>query len=258
VQRLDAARVEGQSGWRVLYRAVTTSTNDDAQAERARGAPARTVVVADAQTAGRGREGRRFASPPGGLYASLLLRARAEDLPAPVVAALALAAAEAVEQVAGVPVAIKWPNDLWVGGRKVAGLLLEGGGSADAPVIAGIGVNLEGVPADLPSALRATLTALEPEAGRAISREDLLTALLQRVDARLGDLASTTRRAELGAAYARRQALVGRAIRWQEGGGERRGLLRAAGLEGLEVEEEGAGRRRLRAEHVLEVRPASA
>jgi BirA family biotin operon repressor/biotin-[acetyl-CoA-carboxylase] ligase len=254
--RLDASRVATASGWRVIHRAETTSTNDDASAARAQGAGSRTVVVADLQTAGRGREGRWFASPPGGLYLSMLVRADPDDLPAPLVAAVALAAAEALEAV-GVPhVAIKWPNDLWVGGRKVGGILLEGPGSPGAPVIAGLGVNLRQVPTDLPPPVRATLTALDHEVGRRVAREALLVALLGRVDARLVDLAAPASRALLAEAYARRQALLGAAIVWQEGGACHRGRLLAAGLLGLEVDEPGRGRRRLRAEHVVEVRAA--
>jgi BirA family transcriptional regulator, biotin operon repressor / biotin---[acetyl-CoA-carboxylase] ligase len=249
----DAARVERESGWTVLHRPRTASTNDDAQAARARGLGPRLLVIADAQEAGRGREGRRFASPPGGLYVSLLLEVAPEHLPAPAVAAVALAAAEAIEQTARVTVSIKWPNDLWIGGRKVGGLLLEG---SERFVVAGLGVNLRGVPDDLEPTLRETLTALHVEAGAAVAREDLLVALLARVDARLADLDAPASRGRLASDYAARQALLGRAITWREGGAAHRGRLLRAGLEGLEVEEPGGARRRLKAEHVLEVRPA--
>jgi BirA family biotin operon repressor/biotin-[acetyl-CoA-carboxylase] ligase len=256
VSRLDVSRVESATGWRVVHHALLGSTNDEAARLRAAGAGARTVVVADAQTAGRGREGRAFASPPGGLYASLLLAAEPADLPGPLVGAVALAAAEAVEAVSGCHTSIKWPNDLWIGPLKVGGILLEGGGGPSQLVIAGIGINVVGVPDALPADVRATLTALALAAGRPVAREALLIALLARVDQRLGELSDPAARARLGETYAAGQALLGRPITWLEGGQRHSGRLLAADLEGLEVETPEGARRRLRGAHVAEVRPA--
>ncbi len=252
----DVRRVERATGWRVVHQALTTSTNDEAARLRAAGAGARTVVVADAQTAGRGREGRAFASPPGGLYASLLLAAGPADLPGPLVGAVALAAAEAVEAVSGRPTSIMWPTDLWIGPLKVGGILLEGAGGPSQLVIAGIGINVVGVPSALPAEVRATLTALALEAGRPVAREALLIALLARVDQRLVELSDPASRVRLGAAYAACQALLGQRITWLEGGQRCAGRLLAADLQGLEVETPEGARRRLRGEHVAEVRPA--
>jgi len=255
-QRLDVQRVERATGWRVFHHALTTSTNDEAARLRAAGAGVRTAVVADAQTAGRGREGRAFSSPPGGLYASLLLAALPMDLPGPLVGAVALAVAEAAQAVSGRPTSLKWPNDVWIGSRKVGGILLEGASGTGQPVIAGIGINVVAVPDDLPPELRATLTALALEGGRPVAREALLIALLARVDARLAELREPAARARLGAAYAERQALLGEPISWIEGGQRHTGRLLAADLEGLEVEPPLGPPRRLRGEHVCEVRPA--
>ncbi|MDA1195839.1 MAG: biotin--[acetyl-CoA-carboxylase] ligase, partial [Planctomycetota bacterium] len=105
----DLARA---SGWRVEHRPETGSTNDVAGDILAAGASARTVVVADRQTRGRGREGRAYESPPGGLYVSLLVDAAPADRPGLVVALVACAAADAIEAVSGLAVGIKWPNEL--------------------------------------------------------------------------------------------------------------------------------------------------
>ena len=145
---------------------------------------------------------------------------------------------------------------MWIGSLKVGGILLEGASGTGQPVIAGIGINVVAVPEALPPELRATLTALALEAGRPVAREALLIALLARVDARQGELRDPAARARLGAAYAERQALLGRPITWIEGGQQRTGRLLAADLEGLEVETPQGPRRRLRGEHVSEVRPA--
>ncbi|MFM8979315.1 MAG: biotin--[acetyl-CoA-carboxylase] ligase [Planctomycetia bacterium] len=252
---LDTAAVAAHSGWAVVHRASTRSTNDDAAGLRAAGAPARTVVVADEQQAGRGREGRAFASPPGGLYASLLLPARGEDLPGPVVAAVALAAADALQAAGAREVALKWPNDLWLAGRKVGGILLEGPGGPRGLVVAGIGLNVAAVPAGLPEDLRRTLAALAPHVGHPVAREGLLVALLAAVERRLAQLEAPAARAGLAADYAARQALLGQAVTWLEGSTRQSGRLLAAGLEGLEVEQQGQ-RRRVRLEHAMDLKPA--
>lgn len=255
IDGLDTGAVAVASGWGVVHRRATRSTNDDAVLLRAAGVPARTVVLADEQQAGRGREGRAFASPPGGLYCSLLLAARAPDLPGPLVAAVALAVADALEACGARDVALKWPNDLWLGGRKVGGILLEGPGGPAGLVVAGIGLNVEAVPADLPADLRPTLAALVPHVGHAVARQDLLLHLLAAVDRRLAGLEAPAARERLAAAYAARQALLGADVTWLEGSARHAGRLLAAGLDGLEVEEAGQ-RRRVRLEHAMDLRPA--
>ncbi|MCW5804223.1 MAG: biotin--[acetyl-CoA-carboxylase] ligase [Deltaproteobacteria bacterium] len=126
---------------------VTGSTNDEAARLARAGASHGTIVVAERQTAGRGREGRAWSSPPGmGLYLSAVLR---PPLPLALVPPITLAIGVAVCDAAiafGAPATLKWPNDTLVGERKLAGVLVEAqsqGGRLDA-VIAGIGVNLAG------------------------------------------------------------------------------------------------------------------
>jgi BirA family biotin operon repressor/biotin-[acetyl-CoA-carboxylase] ligase len=228
---------------------------DEAARRRAAGACVRTAIVAEVQTAGRGRGGRAFSSPEGGLYASLLVAAEPADLPGPLVAVSGLAVAEALEDVAGVTCALKWPNDVWIGGRKVAGLLLESAGGALVSV--GVGVNVRAVPADLAADVRRTSTALDVEAGRPIPRERVLVALLGRIDAHLAGLRSPAARTALERAWHRRLALRDARVSWTEAGTRRTGrLLDASWADGLDVLDDAAGRRRLRGEHVQDVRPA--
>ncbi len=149
------------------------------------GAAEMTAVVADAQQSGRGRNGHVWESPPGvGLYVSVVLRPRVPADQLPVVTLLAgVAAAEAVSALAGVRAAIKWPNDVLVGGRKVAGLLCEADlQPASGPiVVAGLGVNVNTPVAALPPRVRFPATSLLAETGRCHDRERLLEGFLDRL-----------------------------------------------------------------------------
>ena len=252
----DVGAVEAESGWKVHHLASTTSTMDEVARRRDEGAGPRTVVVAGSQSAGRGREGRPFASPPGGLYASLLVGVGPLDVPGPLVAASALAVAEALEETAGVRAELKWPNDVWIGARKVGGILLERGGGGRPLVTVGLGVNVRSVPADLPEDVRRGLTALDAEAGRPIGLEPLLTAVLARMDRRLADLRAPASRSALAADWRARLALKGRRVSWTEAGVRRTGRFLDAALdEGLELVDDARGHRRVRAEQVQDLRP---
>lgn len=244
--------MEGRTGWRVVHHPRTTSTNDVAR-DVAHGA--RTVVVADEQTAGRGRAGRTFASPPGGLYASLVVDVPAEDIPAGVVALVALAAAEAIEGVTDAAVAVKWPNDLWIGRRKVGGILLERRG--DGLVVAGIGVNLMAVPAELPASVRAGIASLADVAPAAPARDDLLEALLLGVDRLQALRAGDDGAVRIESAWRQRIALLGRRVTFTLAGTRHEGVLQDVSLHrGLLV---GAGDSPpvwRAAEHVSDLAPA--
>lgn len=161
--------------------ASVASTNDEAKRLAAEGAPEGTVVLADEQSAGRGRRGRVWASPKGNLYLSAILRPRIEPGAAPPLApAMGLAVALAVEDVAPVTAELKWPNDVLVGGKKVSGVLTESviSGSKLAAVIVGIGVN---VGVELPPELAEIATTLSREAVRNVRRAEMEGALLQRM-----------------------------------------------------------------------------
>jgi len=135
-------------GYRSHSLDTVDSTNDEARRLAEGGAPDRTVVIAEAQTAGHGRRGRSWVSPRGNLFCSILLRPRCPPAMLPqitFIAALATRAAIAEAGVAESALSLKWPNDVLLGGRKVAGILLEGAmahGGHHGFVVVGIGVNL--------------------------------------------------------------------------------------------------------------------
>jgi BirA family biotin operon repressor/biotin-[acetyl-CoA-carboxylase] ligase len=174
------------------------------------------VAVADHQTAGRGRLGRTWTAPPGGsLLASILLR---PELPADslhlVTAAVGLSAVDACRVGAGVEARLKWPNDLVVGDRKVAGILAEADlGSASGPaVVVGIGMNVNW-PAPLPEELEATATSLDRAAGRPVDREALLVELLVGLEARYAGLGHEAGRRAVASEYRARCSTIGRVVR---------------------------------------------
>jgi BirA family biotin operon repressor/biotin-[acetyl-CoA-carboxylase] ligase len=148
-----------------------------------RGALDRTVVLADHQTGGRGRRGRRWEDEPGtSLLASILVRPQLEPSRLPTLSyATAVAVAEALAGVAPLEPRLKWPNDVLVGGLKIAGILLESRLSPVPIVVIGIGINLTQRRFPAPLAGRATSVALAT--GRAVDREVVLGALLDRFDA---------------------------------------------------------------------------
>lgn len=162
------------------------STNDEAARLARAGAVHGTIVVADTQTGGRGRLGRVWTSPPGGnLYLSCVLRPPLALPQTPALAlAIGIAVCDAVRSV-GAPAKLKWPNDILLGDRKVAGILLEAQsqGSRLESLIVGIGVNLSAqVPAEL-EAIATTVAAALPQPARvALTREQFLPVLLSSVE----------------------------------------------------------------------------
>jgi BirA family transcriptional regulator, biotin operon repressor / biotin---[acetyl-CoA-carboxylase] ligase len=184
-----------------VHHGVTDSTNERARALARAGAPHGTLVTAGEQTAGRGRQGREWTAAPGtSLLLSLVLRDAGPALP--------LAAAVALCEALPVEAEIKWPNDIWVERRKVAGILVEGRPQEGWAVL-GIGVNVSEAPP------LEHVTSL----GGAIGVEELLARLLDALDAWL-------RRPlpEVLAAWRPRDALLGEPVRWQDGSGEGAGI----------------------------------
>jgi BirA family biotin operon repressor/biotin-[acetyl-CoA-carboxylase] ligase len=160
--------------WRIVHLEKTGSTMADALAH-----PAGTVVVADEQTAGQGRLGRRWHSEPGaGLYLSAVMALPCPTETVPVITlALGLAVQETLQRLTGVSCDLRWPNDVLISGRKCAGILVQLHGDR---VIAGIGVNVN--QSAFAEELRSTATSLRIETGREWPREDLLDALLKTID----------------------------------------------------------------------------
>ena len=225
---------------------TTDSTNRVALALADMGAPDGTVVVADAQAAGRGRLGRTWYSPAGaGLYLSQIRRLDWPAARAPrVTLAVAVAAAQALEDL-GLSPGVEWPNDILLGERKVAGVLTElrtAGDRVDA-IVVGLGVNVERLPADAPTDVReraASVTEAMAAAGLApVGRAAVAGALLRRLqDAFVGLRATGTIDP---AAWASRSVTLGRRVRVLDPAGawEGRALdLREDGV--LLVERDGA------------------
>ncbi len=159
------------------YHEILDSSNRLLKDLAAQGAPEGTVVLADEQSAGRGRWGRSWQSPKGaGLLVSLLLRPgnHGPQKVSQLTAVFGVAVLRVVNRLPlSAPAKLKWPNDLWVEGRKLSGLLLESAGDG---IVAGLGLNCDQKAADLPPDIQATSLALL--CGRAPDREALLAAIL--------------------------------------------------------------------------------
>jgi BirA family biotin operon repressor/biotin-[acetyl-CoA-carboxylase] ligase len=166
------------------------STNDVAQTLAEQGFPEGTLVGSEMQTAGRGRHGREWASPPGaGLYVSVILRPTGGVAPLLTLAA-GVAAAEGIREATGLAVSLKWPNDVYVGSRKLAGILAEAGTSESGLnyVVLGIGINVMSTVYSPEIAGRAT--SLELELARPIDRGLVLATLLATLATRYRQLTS--------------------------------------------------------------------
>ena len=168
----------------VHYFETLNSTNDLAKELAAQGAPEGTVVVAEAQTRGRGRLGREWNSPPGvGLYVSLVLRPMLPPMELPqITLTTAVAVVRAVRRVTGLAPGIKWPNDLLLNGKKLGGILTEMETESDRirHVVVGLGLNVNN-PA-FPPEVAATATSLTLAVGRSFSRVLLLQAWLEEFE----------------------------------------------------------------------------
>lgn len=190
------------------------STNTLLKTLAAEGEAAGLAVVAEEQSAGRGRMGRSFYSPPGsGLYLSLLLRPamRAEDATR-LTACAAVATAEAVEELSGRPVQIKWVNDLFMEGRKVCGILTEASVDCETGllhhVIVGVGVNTRAPEGDFPEELR----GIAGPAFGAVPAPELRCRLAAGILDRLTDYAERPDDPEILEGYRRRSLVLGRKI----------------------------------------------
>ena len=189
------------------------STNRYARALAAQGAPAGTLVVAEEQTAGRGRRGRGWISPAGeGIFMTLILRPQAHPSQ---VAGLslqtALAVARAIARETGLDAGIKWPNDIVCGGRKVCGMLLEMNADEQSviDVVAGIGINVH--QRQFAPEIANTASSLDLLAGRRIPRAPLVRAFLEEFEA--ADALAAQGKDALMAAYRARSATLGQRVR---------------------------------------------
>ncbi len=204
---LDRDRIVSQlnSGYTVTVLAETPSTNTALKEMAAQDASIGTTLIAARQTGGRGRLGRQFHSPEGGLYLSTLI--------APTDTATccaAVAAARAIESLCDAKIDIKWVNDLYLNGRKLAGILAEGVLSPDGiltAVVLGIGINVGEM--TFPDELQSIATSLGNE-GFALTREDVAAAFLNKLEIALQDSAVMEE-------YRQRNLVLGRAITVMQG-----------------------------------------
>jgi BirA family biotin operon repressor/biotin-[acetyl-CoA-carboxylase] ligase len=244
---LDTAAARLGPFTHVEFLPETGSTNDIALQRAQAGAPHGTVVLADMQTAGRGRRGRAWHSPPeAGVYLSVVLRAEAwAGALSLLTLAAGVAVARAIRSATGLAVELKWPNDVVVGRpwRKLAGILSETASATpriDA-VVVGIGVNVRS--GSFPPELAHRATALEVELGRPVDRVafiiELLAALAAITDELQrgrGDQILIAWRSMGGA------GLGGVPVRWNDGGTLRRGLASDLAADGALLVDAGGGR----------------
>lgn len=201
-------------GRHLVYLESTPSTMEDARAAADAGAVDGSLFLAEEQTAGRGRRGRSFASPPGeNLYFTLVLRLAPEQMPA-VPLAVPLAVVEPVRRL-GLDALIKWPNDIWVGQRKLSGMLIDAESNAGgALVYPGIGINVNGDPTSNPE-LANIATSIRNELGHHVRRELLLAGICNQLEALLDEPLP-----QLLARYEPRSLVLGREVTVSEPGSQ--------------------------------------
>jgi BirA family transcriptional regulator, biotin operon repressor / biotin---[acetyl-CoA-carboxylase] ligase len=220
----NAASRLGSFGRHFMWFAQVTSTNDVAAMLAETGAAEGTVVSAEAQTAGRGRFGRVWISPPmAGLYVSLLLRPPAHVVPLLTIAAGA-AVSEGIEASTGLHTGVKWPNDVHVSGRKIAGILAEAGTAGDGGqhVVLGCGINL--MPAAYPPDVAQRATSVEGELGRQVDRGTVLSECLAAFAAHYDRLRANRHPHVLDAWRRRASNSLGRPVEWDANGSLHRGI----------------------------------
>jgi len=201
-----------------VHHRTTDSTNARARELAVAGAPHGTIVTADSQTAGRGRQGRAWVAAPGdALLVSLVVRDVTPTLPL----AAAVAVAEACDALSGARAAIKWPNDVWIDRRKASGILVEGRPQEGWAVV-GIGLNVR--TREFPEELRDVATSLAL-AGAQASVDDALAVLLDRLERWLAAGADAVL-----AAWRERDALAGERIAWNGGSGTAAGVDESGAL----------------------------
>lgn len=205
------------------------STNDEALSLADTGAADFSSVLADEQRAGRGRRGRSWASPPGaGMYLSIVVRDERLGAQVPLVTlAAGVAVAEAVVHVSGLPVELKWPNDIVIGRpwRKLAGILCEASalGTSRGVMVVGVGVNLQR--AAYPPEVAGRATSLDAECDRPVALVDLVVASLSRVREYVEHLRQGRRDVVLERwRQFGREALENRPVAWHDSLGLRRGV----------------------------------
>jgi len=224
-----------------LYRTIG-STNDEAKLLAASGAPEGLVVMAEEQTAGRGRAGRSWITPPGqALAVSVVLR---PDLPAdratPLIMLAGLAVCRAIEQATPLHAMLKWPNDVLIAGKKVAGLLLEtalNGDRLDYAVL-GLGLNVSFAPP--PEAVDFPATSLEAEAETEVGRLHVLRLFLEQLEQLYPQLERGDK--ALYHAWRTRLAMMGEPVTVRTNQGDQSGRLQGVTPDGALILQQAGGK----------------
>jgi BirA family biotin operon repressor/biotin-[acetyl-CoA-carboxylase] ligase len=229
----------------LLWYAEVGSTNDVAATRAERGDPEGTLVIADAQSSGRGRHGRAWASPAGaGLYMSTVLRPGAHAFGLLTIAA-GVAVADGIQAATGLRPQLKWPNDVYIDGRKLAGILAEAGASPAGVqhVVLGCGINL--MPAAYPAEVAARATSVESELGRPVDRGLLLVECLAALHVRYRNLQSHAPKEVLARWRDRAASTFGRRVEWDVAGVTRHGVVEDIDETGALLVRDGVARARV-------------
>ena len=226
-EALDRCRARlGGFAARVVWFPEVASTNDSAAGLAESGATEGTIVIADAQSAGRGRLGRTWSSPGGaGLYVSTILRPSRRTAALLTIGA-GVAVCEGIRAATGLTPDVKWPNDALIAGRKVAGVLAEASAAAGALqyVVLGVGINL--APAAHAREVADRATSLEAELGRPVDRGLVLAELLSALAIRYAEIQRGETAATIDAWRMLASATLGRLVQWDSGGTPQRGVAR--------------------------------
>jgi BirA family biotin operon repressor/biotin-[acetyl-CoA-carboxylase] ligase len=238
----------------------TESTNSTAHALAEKGAPEGTVVLANTQTRGRGRIGRHWISPPDvNLYFSIILRPGGDPRRVGLwTLAAANAVAHAIEQTVDLPARLKWPNDLLINHKKVAGLLLESVVQKGRIryLVLGIGVNVNLLCETLPETLRDSVSSLRQESGRVIDRIRLLQRVLETLEIQYRSFQREPPGKILNA-YTARSETLGQTVRVQEQDHEWTGIAEGLTPEGaLILRRDDREEVIIRSDDVVHVRPS--
>lgn len=196
------------------------STNELAREAAARGAADGTLFTAEEQTAGRGRQGRPWSTPAGGAIAWSVVIRREIEVPGTLPLRVGVGVCEAIESLGVERAGMKWPNDIWIDGKKCAGILIEAR-PQDGWAVAGVGLNLNIGDDEFPEELRGRATSI----GGGVSPDQAIEALNDHVGRRI-DAPATETLAE----FSHRDALKGRAVSWAEGSGFAAGIDREGNL----------------------------
>ncbi len=248
LDKASLTRTGRELGHTFVVKEVTGSTNDDLRGMAEKGAAHGTAVIADRQETGRGRLGRKWSAPSGsGVLMSVLLRPGPDEAWSPGLVTLAAgaAAAAAVRNLCGIEAMIKWPNDVRVHGKKLAGILAEAGGRGKLDyVVLGIGINVNLAEDETPEEIRRIATSISMETGKDYTRSSLVHAFLDELEA----LIDPVRRGDSGpvlSSWKSMAEVVGKRVKAEVPGGTFFGRALGVREDGalLILEEPGGGER---------------